>query len=58
LLGGWQVSCVTQFQTGTRVVVGSADDFAGIGNGDTQLWEMNAEPANPRAFSESQADSN
>lgn len=58
LLGGWQVSGVTQFQTGTPVVVGTADDFAGIGNSNTQLWEMNGTPTNPQAFSESQTDSN
>jgi hypothetical protein len=31
--GGWQISGVTQFQTGTPVTVQTGDDFAGIGPG-------------------------
>ena len=31
LLGGWQISGITQFQTGTPCGVGTADDFAGAG---------------------------
>jgi hypothetical protein len=35
LLGGWQISEVTQFQTGTPVSVESQDDIAGVGSSGT-----------------------
>jgi hypothetical protein len=42
LLGGWQVSGVTQFQTGTPGSVATGDDFAGVGTGSgSQLWQLN-----------------
>lgn len=41
LLGGWQVSGVTQFQTGTPGTVATGDDFAGVGTGSgSQLWQL------------------
>lgn len=59
--GGWQVTGVTQFQTGTPITVGSGDDFAGIGTSDSQPWEVNGDPFLPRSerrFSESATDNN
>ncbi|MEO6759463.1 MAG: TonB-dependent receptor, partial [Saprospiraceae bacterium] len=42
VLGGWQVSGVTQFQTGTPGSVATSDDFAGVGTGSgSQLWQLN-----------------
>ncbi len=42
ILGGWQVSGVTQFQTGTPGSVATGDDFAGVGTGSgSQLWQLN-----------------
>ncbi len=42
ILGGWQVSGVTQFQTGTPGTVATGDDFAGVGTGSgSQLWQLN-----------------
>ncbi|MBI4877265.1 MAG: carboxypeptidase regulatory-like domain-containing protein [Acidobacteria bacterium] len=61
LLGGWQLTGVTQFQTGTPFTVGTGDDFAGIGSSDSQPWEVAGDPKLPRAerkFSESTADQN
>jgi hypothetical protein len=61
LLGGWQVTGVTQFQTGTPFTVGTGDDFAGIGSADLQPWEARGNPALPRGerrFSESASDQN
>ena len=49
LLGGWQVTGVTQFQTGTPITVATADDFAGIGSTDAQPWEVNGNPKLPAA---------
>jgi len=34
LLGGWQVTLLAQFQTGTPFTVGTGDDFAGFGPGN------------------------
>ena len=61
LLGGWQVTGVTQFQTGTPITVGTAEDFAGIGRSDTQPWNVSGDgslPRGERAFSQGAADSN
>lgn len=61
LLGGWQVTGVTQFQTGTPVTVATADDFAGIGSTAAQPWEVNGSPKLPRgdrAFAASSSDAN
>ncbi len=61
LLGGWQVTGIVQFQTGTPITVGSADDFAGIGSSDAQPWEVNGDPFLPRgerAFSAGAGDRN
>ena len=52
LLGGWQISGITQFQTGTPCSVVSGDDMAGVGSlgnindcgGSGQLWVMNGDP--------------
>ncbi len=55
-LGGWTLSGVVQFQTGTPLTVQTGDDFAGIGSGDAgQPWEVAGNPVLPtgdRAFSE------
>jgi hypothetical protein len=61
LLGGWQVTGVMQFQTGTPITVGSTDDFPGIGSGDFKPWNRSGNPAlerSARAFSQGAADSN
>jgi hypothetical protein len=51
LLGGWQISGVTQFQTGLPCNIAGATDYAGVGldsnfgcgvNG--QLWTVNGDP--------------
>jgi hypothetical protein len=51
VLGGWQVSGITQFQTGLPCSIAGATDYAGVGldsnfgcgvNG--QYWVMNGEP--------------
>jgi hypothetical protein len=62
LLGGWTLSGVTQFQTGTPFSIGTGEDFAGIGSGTaTQLWNLKEAiklPSDQRIFSEGAADSN
>jgi hypothetical protein len=65
LLGGWQISGVNQFQTGTPCSVGSANDYAGVGEVGTfgcgnvgQFWVMNGTPTIVGQFANSAASSN
>ncbi len=61
LLGGWLLTAVTQFQTGTPVSVGTSDDFAGIGRSDAVPWNVSGDtklPRGERRFSMGAADSN
>jgi predicted heme/steroid binding protein len=49
-LGGWQISGITQFQTGTPCNVGVGTDYAGVGQdgslcGIGQFWNMNGSPS-------------
>jgi predicted heme/steroid binding protein len=49
-LGGWQISGITQFQTGTPCNVGVSTDYAGVGQdgsicGIGQFWNMNGSPS-------------
>jgi hypothetical protein len=51
-LGGWQISGITQFQTGTPCQVVSNNDYAGVGQdgnwdscgGAGQFWVINGDP--------------
>lgn len=51
-LGGWQISGITQFQTGTPCTVVSNNDYAGVGQdgnwdscgGAGQFWAINGDP--------------
>jgi hypothetical protein len=52
MLGGWQISGVNQYQTGTPCGVGTNNDFAGVGEygsfgcgSEGQFWNMNGTPA-------------
>jgi len=65
LLGGWQLSGITQFQTGTPCSVGSQDDFAGVGTASLgsfgcgnvgQLWAVNGNPTLQKGFAKSTTD--
>ncbi|MBI3681053.1 MAG: carboxypeptidase regulatory-like domain-containing protein [Acidobacteria bacterium] len=61
VLGGWQVSGATQFQTGTPITVGTGDDFPGIGSADTKPWNVSGDASlarGDRAFSQGASDSN
>jgi hypothetical protein len=45
VLGGWTISAISQFQTGTPVTIASGDDFAGVGPGSgSQFWIINGDP--------------
>jgi hypothetical protein len=60
LLGGWQLSRVTQLQTGTPRSVATSDDFAGVGPGSgSQFWQVNGDwRLDKPQFSEGAADQN
>jgi hypothetical protein len=55
LLGGWQISGITQFQTGMPSTVATGDDFAGVGtlgsmSGMGQPWIRNGTPQYTQKF--------
>jgi Carboxypeptidase regulatory-like domain len=72
LLGGWQVTAVSQFQSGLPFTVGAADDIAGVGgrgnlndniagSREIQVWNRNGDPILPsgeQKFSEGTIDQN
>lgn len=61
VLGGWQLTGVVQFQTGTPLTPGTGDDFPGIGSADGKPWNVNGDPFIPRGdrrFSEAPTDAN
>jgi hypothetical protein len=59
LLGGWTVSAISQFQTGTPFSITTNDDFAGVGPGSgRQFWVLNGEVTKDNKFSSAATDSN
>jgi hypothetical protein len=57
LLGGWQITGVSQWQTGTPFTVATNEDFAGVGAGSgNQIWAINGDVNYPRQFSEARGD--
>ncbi|PYQ45819.1 MAG: TonB-dependent receptor, partial [Acidobacteria bacterium] len=50
LLGGWQVSGVTYFQSGAPLSVWRGDDYAGVGDTTAQPWDLVGDPtvSNPQ----------
>jgi hypothetical protein len=64
LLGGWQLSGLSQFQTGTPCGVGTNNDYAGVGEygsfgcgTEGQFWVMNGTPQVLGNFSTTSASS-
>ena len=52
VLGNWQVSGITQAQTGQPFVVRTGDDFAGVGPGaGQQVWTITRRPDVAKQFS-------
>ncbi|HEY8148829.1 MAG TPA: carboxypeptidase regulatory-like domain-containing protein [Vicinamibacteria bacterium] len=45
ILGGWQVSGVTYFQSGRPLVVWRGDDVAGVGDTTAQPWDLVGDPS-------------
>jgi hypothetical protein len=44
VFGGWQLSGVTQMQTGTPFSIGRGDDYLGIGSTNGKTWNLNGAP--------------
>ncbi|GAB4363045.1 MAG: hypothetical protein OHK0021_06990 [Bryobacter sp.] len=49
--GGWQISGVTQFQTGTPFTIARGDDYLGIGSANAKPWNLAGEPVVTKQFS-------
>ena len=45
LLGGWQVSGVTYFQSGLPLTISRSDDIAGVGDTTAQPWNLVGDPS-------------
>jgi hypothetical protein len=58
VLGGWQLSGVTQFQTGTPLTIWRSDDYLGIGSTNNKPWNLNGEPERPQKFANANASGN
>jgi hypothetical protein len=58
-LGGWAITGITQFQTGTPFSIGTNTDYAGIGTASFQPWQVNGDPIlsrGDRGFASSSSD--
>jgi hypothetical protein len=49
--GGWQISGVNQWQTGTPLTIGNGDDYLGIGSGNFKPWSLAGAPEVTKQFS-------
>lgn len=57
-LGGWQLSGVTQWQTGTPFTIGRGDDYLGIGSTNGKPWNLNGTPQFSGRFANRNASGN
>jgi hypothetical protein len=57
-IGGWQLSGLIQFQTGTPITIGNGDDYLGIGSTNGKPWNLNGETDRPLQFSDRNANGN
>ncbi len=51
IAGGWQISGVNQFQTGTPFTIGNTDDYLGIGSANGKPWNLAGQPEYTGQFS-------
>ena len=57
-LGGWQISGVNQWQTGSPITIWNGDDYLGIGESNNKPWNLNGEPDRPQQFANWNANGN
>jgi hypothetical protein len=58
VLGGWQLSGVTQWQTGTPFTIARGDDYLGIGSTNGKPWNLNGTPNQTKQFANRNANGN
>jgi hypothetical protein len=58
IAGGWQLSALAQFQTGTPITIGNGDDYLGIGSSNFKPWNLNGETDLPKEFAHVNAQGN
>jgi hypothetical protein len=58
IAGGWQLSGVNQFQTGTPFTIGNTDDYLGIGSSNFKPWNLNSQPVVKQQFANRNAAGN
>lgn len=58
IVGGWQISGVTQAQTGTPFSIGNGDDYLGIGSANGKPWSLNSAPNRTAQFADVNAAGN
>ncbi|MBS1790025.1 MAG: carboxypeptidase regulatory-like domain-containing protein [Acidobacteria bacterium] len=57
VFGGWTVSAISQWQTGTPITIATGDDFAGVGPGSgSQFWLYSSVPNIEGNFANNAAD--
>ncbi len=57
LLGGWTVSAISQWQSGTPISIATNDDFAGVGTGSgPQFWLFSSVPNTEGQFASNATD--
>ena len=55
IAGGWQLSGVTQWQTGTPISIGNGDDYLGIGSANGKTWNLSGQPELKHEFASANA---
>ncbi len=58
MLGGWQITGITQFQTGSPFTVQRSDDYLGIGSTNNKPWNLNGTTTTPFRFANANAAGN
>ncbi|MFN0100724.1 MAG: carboxypeptidase regulatory-like domain-containing protein [Bryobacteraceae bacterium] len=58
IAGGWQLSGVTQWQTGTPFAIWNGDDYLGIGSANNKPWNLSGQPVLKHEFSDVNAAGN
>ncbi len=56
--GGWQLSGVVQFQTGTPITIARTDDYLGIGSSNDKPWSLTGDTDRPKKFANETAAGN
>lgn len=58
IAGGWQISGVVQFQSGTPITIWNGDDYLGIGSSNNKPWNLAGTPDRQNKFASVNAQGN